>query len=392
MRRAPLLLFVLACGKSSPATPPGKPAEAKIDAAPPPKPVPDVKAYAQAIADFHACPADPPCVDGAVERALAIWPESPAMNLLKGRRLANVADAVPFAKRALEAADRDDRIRALELTAEALEKTGDRDGAVAAYVERLGLRSDYKMLKHVEELTGKPLPLQRAGASAFRLGGPFPSLDFYCQALAAENPSQYGGTHCVPRCSGVDEGPAKASGGGWNVELLATIREDDAFSGTPVSCDLAIGNASGWYVLREAASCAPCGHEPFPATTPLEQIVADPKLKGRGNYDNAPRHDAAVSEELTFRDVVPGGALELVWQMRSRSIWVGAYDEDHNDITRDDTRVAVVCGLGASGRWSCMPPVTTSSDEEMVVLGRNAPKPERKTSQTPLKLEGLTFP
>ena len=346
--------------------------------------MPDVRAYAKSLGDLRAC-ADAACADAAIDRALSIWPDSPWANLLKGRRLADPAEAVSFARKALEVISRDERIAALELAGAALEKVGDRDAAVSAYAERLALGSKLALERHVERLSGKPLAIVRD--PSFRLGGPLPSIDFYCQALAAENPSQYGGTHCLPGCAGVDEGPAKASGGGWKAELVATIEESDAVAGSKVSCDLAIGNASGWYVLREAATCAPCGHAPFPERTPLLEIYADPELKGRGNHDGAPRHDAAISEQLEFRDVVPGGAPELVWRMRSRTISVSAWDADRSVISRDDDRVVVVCGLGASGRWSCLPAQHVSHDQESAFVVGDGPSIERTTWQQTLKLE-----
>jgi hypothetical protein len=383
--RVASLLAIAACGSEAPPKPP--PIAAPADAAV--APAPDLAAYRAALAALEQCPRGSPesarCMETAYRKANAIWPDGVA-----GARLAMVTSDGKLAARALaHAVDLDDRIPLLDLVAKMREASGDRDGALAAWIDRLALRTDNQIERHAQELAGKvalPDPLQHA----IPLAGPYGSLEQYCEALAADGPVR--GLHasrCVPKCTGVDDGPTAATASGLEARLVATIQESEAVTGSETSCDVAIRGPDGWYVFASAFTCARCGHAAFP-DDPLDKLATQAGVLKLARYASTPRFEAATSEELAFRDVVAGGSPELVVKIRSRLITTGAYDETRNDVSRSDTHELMVCGVGPSRRWSCQRPRTIASDSELVPLrdpSERAIKPQRASWTATMTLD-----
>jgi hypothetical protein len=78
-------------------------------------------------------------------------------------------------------------------------------------------------------------------------------------------------------------------------------------------------------------------------------------------------HEAAEIASFEWRDVVPGGASELVlWASRDR----GDSDMGINEMETSKSELLIVCGFGASGRPSCVEvSVAESSKRELMNEG-----------------------
>jgi hypothetical protein len=210
------------------------------------------------------------------------------------------------------------------------ERRGDKPGAIAAYQRSLGARHT----RAAREALGRLDPAAAAAADPVkpkRLAGPFRSLEEWC---AKQSPPPEG---ACPSDRGPFEGKrARARGTGpWKEARVF----GDENSG---DCQIGLRTARGWYV-SDSFWCDEPSH--------LEQSVV----------------------ELAFRDVVPGGAPELILRRtdetsaRESIEWE---DEDGNTapgmalMTTGCEAHMTLCGLGADETPSCFSLQTAFADHE----------------------------
>jgi tetratricopeptide (TPR) repeat protein len=311
----------------------------------------DRAAYVKALndaRDFHRKKSYAAAIT-AFDRALAIYPDDP-------RALSEKGWSEFFAKN-LDAAERDTRDAIARTTDPALlgsshynlgriqEERGEKDQAIASYKESLRVRPN----KIVRERLAKLDAAAAAESGSFTakpLAGPFAGLDKFC---AAERKSK-GGDYATFLCDaesgekGELTGPTEAPAQGPYTAVKIFGSSGGYFADAPfglgdASYYLAIKTKDGWYVFTDFA------------------YVYNPGAFGI--------HESLEVTTLEIKDVVPGGAPEIVVRYEHSR---GDSDLGLNEYQQDESEMLMVCGVGASGKPSCVGPQLLSSKSKRDII------------------------
>jgi tetratricopeptide (TPR) repeat protein len=283
------------------------------------------------------------------DRALEIYPDDPRALSEKGW--------VEFLGGALDAAERDTR-KALgrSVDVELLgsgyynlgrvqEARGDKDAALASYLSSIKVRPNETVKKRALDID--PAAVGRTPLTPRLLTGPFKTLAAFCEVVKKEPAVPGSKVHCDPRdrSLGELEGPVEPKG-----PALAPFRGARLLRSNPNTIDgapsdlgladyhLAFETAEGWYVLRGAFH-----------------------LYNPGAFGI---FEQGTIKTLEWRDVVPGGPGEFVARIEQAR---GDSDLGLNELQSDDGELLIACGVGASGRPSCLElPVSGVSKRELM--------------------------
>ncbi|HEU4537637.1 MAG TPA: tetratricopeptide repeat protein, partial [Polyangiaceae bacterium] len=309
------------------------------------------RAYLEALKAARAAhqQGDPAAALAGFDRALEVYPDDPRALSEKGW--------VEFLGGALDAAERDTR-KALgrSVDVELLgsgyynlgriqEGRGNKDAALASYLSSLKVRPNETVKKRALELD--PAAVGRGPVTPRLLAGPFKTLAAFCDAAKKEPSGPGMKVHCDPRgrSLGELEGSAEAKG-----PAPAPFKAVRLFASNPGTIDggpselglveyhLAFETAEGWYVLRAAL-----------------------RLYNPGAFGI---FEQATIKAFEWRDLVPGGPGEFVARFEASR---GDSDMGLNEFQSDDSELLVACGVGASGRPSCLElPVAGASKRELM--------------------------
>lgn len=210
------------------------------------------------------------------------------------------------------------------------EKRADKPAAIAAYLRSL----DARHTRTVREALAKLDPAAAQAADPVRpkpLSGPFPTLEAFCATQ-----TEHSGA-CPSDLGAFTEDEARLTKSGpWREARVFGDADGEM-------CSVGLRTQRGWFVLADAFYCVERGY--------LEQKVG----------------------ELTFRQLQPGGAPELV--LRVHDEWSGKEDvelglEDGTTTTGRAMTVtsceehSLICGLGPDATPSCFQVETAFADHE----------------------------
>jgi tetratricopeptide (TPR) repeat protein len=220
------------------------------------------------------------------------------------------------------------------------EAEGRKERAAQVYRDSLALRPNPTVRARLLAVAPNTPPDESLVATT--LDGPHSSLADWCAAYVAANPEE----PCSPYQVMFEQqaGQLRAKGAWKEVQVLRV--------GPFEICALAVRTRAGWFVEPWIAECRELG----------------------GRWDRV-----VTADEIAFRDVLPGGDPELVLRLSSEmvsNITDPGAQPDAQVLQESTERLYLLCGIGASGHPSCLPPLTVAYDVSFSAEPEGTPTPE----------------